>query len=289
MSEVSTNIKVVSDTLASRRPIKKERGIYPVGIFDSGVGGLTVLRQFMKHLPQEDVIYLADTARVPYGGRPPEEIIEINKGILDYFEEQKVKMVIMACGTSSSIAYPVYKDKYDYPIVSLIAPGAQAAVASTRNNKIGIIATLGTVKSRAYQTMIHEMRMEAEVTSEACPLFVPLIEGGFIQSDETRKVAREYLKPLIKAQVDTIILGCTHYPHLSEVIREIAGQNVVLVDPADDSVMMAKGILEKLGMLNEKGRKGKISYVVTGPVAQFEELGSRLLGKPIAGAKQIRL
>jgi len=261
----------------------------PVGIFDSGVGGLTVFSEFIKYLPSEDVIYLADTARVPYGGRPPEEIKKINEEIMDYFIGRGVKMVIMACGTSSSIAYPLLKDKYEIPIVALIDPGSYGAVQATKNGKIGIIATLGTVNSGAFQKKIKELKKDAEVYAEACPLFVPLIEGGFIEADETKKVAREYLKPLLKAGIDALIFGCTHYPHLRKAIEEIVGPNVALVDPAYEAVQDAKKILSKNGMLKSKATRGKYEFLVTGPPLQFQDLGSRLLGRPITGVKQIKL
>jgi len=251
----------------------------PVGIFDSGVGGLTVYSEFIRQLPGENVIYLADTARVPYGGRPAEEIIKINEEIIGYFIGRGVKMVIMACGTSSSIAYPVLKDKYDIPIIPMIEPGARGAVQATRNGKIGIIATLGTVNSGAFQNAIKD----AEVYAVACPLFVPLIEGGFIEADETKKVARDYLKPLIKAGIDTLILGCTHYPHLKKIIGEIVGPNVALIDPAYEAVQDAKK------MQRNKGTHGKHEFEVTGSPLHFQDLGSKLLGRPIANVKQLKL
>ncbi|MFA4967331.1 MAG: glutamate racemase [Candidatus Margulisiibacteriota bacterium] len=261
----------------------------PVGIFDSGVGGLTVLTEFTKKLPDEDVIYFADTAHVPYGSRPPEEILEINKKILDYFISRGVKMVIMACGTSSAIAYPVLKDKYNIPIIAMIEPGARAALQATRNKKIGVIATLGTVNSGAFQNKIKEFDKEAKVFAEACPLFVPLIEGGFIEADETKKLARQYLKPLLKEGIDTLVLGCTHYPHLRSMIGEIAGSGVTLVDPASQAAHDAKKILSDRAMLNSKGAKPKYEYISTSSPLQFQDLGSRLLGRPIPGVKLLKL
>ncbi|MEE8638009.1 MAG: glutamate racemase [Candidatus Margulisiibacteriota bacterium] len=261
----------------------------PIGIFDSGVGGLTVLRQIMKKLPNEDVIYLADTARVPYGGRPPQEIIKINHEIIRYLIKQEAKLIIMACGTSSSIAYPVVKDEYPVHIINLVDPGARAALAASRSGKIGIIATVGTVNSRAFRNKIKELKKEVEVHAVGCPLFVPLVEGGFIETEETKRVAKEYLKPLLKEKIDTLILGCTHYPHLSRVLRSITGPEVVFVDPAEEAVAGAKKLLKKAGTLKTKTTPAKYEYFVTGSVIQFQDLGSRLLGKPIIGAKQVTL
>lgn len=295
---MSTEVHPIGPRLSAERAAPRAEGkvelgrpapTRPLGVFDSGVGGLTVLAECMKQLPHEDIIYLADTNRVPYGGRPPQEIIKINQEILDYFLEREVKMVIMACGTSSSIAYPVLKDKYKIPIVALIEPGSRAALAATRNLKIGVIATQGTIESGAYQNTIKHLKKEAEVYAMACPLFVPLIEGGFIEAEETRKVAREYLKPLLEAGIDTLILGCTHYPHISKILQEIAGENVVLINPAEEAVSDAKKILKKAGNLNPAGAEAKYEFVVTGSSVQFQDLGSRLLGRPIVGAKFIKL
>ena len=261
----------------------------PIGIFDSGVGGLTVLQQIMKKLPNEDVIYLADTARVPYGGRPPQEIIKINHEIIPFLINQGAKMIIMACGTSSSIAYPVVKDKYPIEIINLIEPGSRAAVTASPNGNIGIIATAATINSQAFQNEIKELKKDAKVHAVGCPLFVPLVEGGFIEAEETKRVAKEYLKPLLKEKIDTLILGCTHYPHLSKIIRSIIGPDIILIDPAEEAVADAKKMLKRAGTLKTKVSPAKYEYLVTGSVIQFQDLGSRLLGKPISGAKQVTL
>ena len=261
----------------------------PIGVFDSGVGGLTVLAQIMQKLPNEDILYLADTARVPYGGRSPQEIIKINHEILPFLIKNESKLVIMACGTSSSIAYPVVKDEYPVHIINLIDPGSRAAVEASKSGRIGIIATAATVNSRAYQTKIKELNKEAEVHAVGCPLFVPLIEGGFIETDETKKVAREYLNSLLKENIDTLILGCTHYPHLAKVLQAIVGPKVTLVDPAEEAVEDAKKMLKKAGTLKTKLMPAKYKYYVTGSPIQFQDLGSRLLGKPIIAAKQVTL
>ncbi|MBI5701811.1 glutamate racemase [Candidatus Saganbacteria bacterium] len=280
--------KVVSYSKKIEDGSKSEKAS-PIGVFDSGVGGLSVLSQITRLLPHEDIIYIADTARVPYGGRPDDEIIKINREILDHFEKAKVKAVVMACGTSSSIAYPVLKEKYKFPIISLIRPGAKAALDKTHNQKIGVIATLATINSKAYEGTIHELKDTAKVLSSPCPLFVPMIEGGFIETDETRKIAVEYLKPLLKEGIDTLILGCTHYPHLVKVLSSIAGPNVALVDPSEYAANELMEVLGKHQLLNSKNHKAKYSYLVTGKVEQFLELGNKLFSRPIASAKQIKL
>lgn len=270
---------------AGEKEEKKITPSSPIGVFDSGVGGLTVLKEIMQQLPNEDVIYLADTARVPYGGRPPEEIIKINEEIIPFLLDQGAKLIIMACGTSSSIAYPVIKDNYPVEIIGLIEPGARAAVAASRSGKIGLIATPATVSSHSFQNAVQKMKKDFSVFAQACPLFVPLIEGGHIETEETKHVAKEYLKPLLNEKIDTLLLGCTHYPHLSGVLQHLVGINVVLVDPAVEAVADARQMLKKAGTLRNKPTIAKYEYFVTGSLSQFQDLGSRLLGKPISHAK----
>jgi len=293
MGEIPHIRKVITERIVTKigeKPHEIKPGASaPIGIFDSGVGGISVLKEIMKQLPQEDVIYFADTARVPYGGRPPQEIIKINHEILDYLAAEGVKMIIMACGTSSAVAYPAVKDKYKLPIIELIGPGSKEAAAKTRNGNVGVIATVTCVESGAYQKTIKEFKKQAKVFAEGCPLFVPLIEGGFIEKDETRKVAEEYLKPLIKEDIDTLVLGCTHYPHLEKVIRGIAGKNVELIDPARVSVAFAAKELRRLGLEKDKTTRASYSYHVSGSVPQFKDIGSTLLGKPITQVKQVTL
>ena len=262
----------------------------PIGVFDSGVGGLTVLKEIARQLPNEDMVYLADTARVPYGGRPPEEIVKINEEIIPYLiDRHGVKLIIIACGTSSAIAYPVLKNKYKVQMISLIEPGSRAAIMASRSGNIGLIATLGTVNSRAYQTMLHSMNKEVKLHAQACPLFVPLIEGGFIEAEETRRVVKEYLKPLLKEKIDTLILGCTHYPHLIKLLKERSGAGIAMVDPAEEAVADAKKLLKKAGTIKPATHHPKYEFLVTGSVLQFQELGTRLFGKPIAHAKHVNL
>jgi glutamate racemase len=279
----------VTGKTAGKVEEKKAVPASPIGIFDSGVGGLTIYREILRQLPHEDVVYLADTARVPYGGRPPEEIVQFNEEIIPFLiDKHGVKLIIMACGTSSAIAYPLLKDRYKVHLIGLIEPGARAAVDATRSGRIGLIATAGTVNSGAYQKEIAGLKKEAIVFAQACPLFVPLIEGGFTEADETRKVAKEYLKPLLNEQIDTLVLGCTHYPHLARVLRERTGPDVVLVDPAEAAVAEARKLLEKTGTVKGKNSPApRHEFLVTGPVLQFQEIGSRLLGKPIAHAKHV--
>ena len=293
MAEISQVRHVISGkvthkvTELSEKPIATESS--PIGLFDSGVGGLTVFEKVTKLMPRESIIYLADTARVPYGGRSVSEIIKINKEIMDILLSFGVKLVIMACGTSSSIAYPVLKDKYKIPIVGMIEGGAEMAVSATKNKKVGVIATVGTINSLSYQKAIKNLNKEVEVYGAACPLLVPLIEGGFAASEETEKVLKEYLKPLRAAKIDTLVLGCTHYPHLARAITGIMGPSVTLIDPAEEAAKTARDILTRGKMTNTANVPPKHRFLVTGSASGFKELGSRLLGKPIVNAEEISI
>lgn len=248
---------------------------------------MTVLAELARQLPNEDVIYLADTARVPYGNRPPAEIIQINKEIIPFLIEQGAKLIIMACGTSSAIAYPVVNDLYKIRLINLIGPGSAAAVAITKNNHVGLIATVGTVNSNAYQNTLTSLKDEIQVFAKGCPLFVPLVESGLTETEETFNVAKEYLKPLLKEGIDTLILGCTHFPHLATVLKKIAGPKVTLVDPAEAAVAEAKALLKKYRSMKSKTNHPKYQFFVTGDVQQFETVGSRLFGKPITHVKHV--
>jgi glutamate racemase len=261
----------------------------PIGMFDSGVGGLTVFEKTTKLLPNESIIYLADTARVPYGGRSNSEILKINKEILDLLVSYGVKLIVIACGTSSAIAYPIMKEKYKVPMIGMIEGGAKMAAAATKNNKIGVIATVGTINSFAYQNAIKNINKKAEVFGAACPLLVPLIEGGFAASKETENVLKEYLRPLIAAKVDTLVLGCTHYPHLIKPIKSILGPDVTVIDPADEAAKTAKDMLVKGKMTNTSNIPPKHRFVVTGSAAGFKELGSILTGHPLTHVEEISI
>jgi glutamate racemase len=261
-----------------------------IGVYDSGVGGLSVLKELKQALPRERFLYLADTARVPYGNKSREEIIRINKEILDYFSKKFMKMVIIACGTSSAIAYPIFKNAYKFPLVSLIEPGANAAIQATRNGKIGLLATEGTVNSGAYQDAIMMLKGDAQTFSVACPAFVPLIEAGNLNSIEMKASVKEYLAPLLQNGVDTIILGCTHYPHIKKLIQEAAGSGVTLIDPAQGAAALAREIITRRQELNFVNLQDNWDeFVVTGSPNTFQSIGSRLLGREIPAVEQIIL
>lgn len=220
----------------------------PIGVFDSGVGGLTVLQQLYRHLPNESIIYFGDTARLPYGIRSQAEILQYVRQILNWMQQQRVKMVIMACNTSSALALEIVRREFSMPILGVILPGAKAAVQ--QGKRIGVIATPATAKSNAYRHAILGIDANVQVWQVSCPEFVPLIEQNRIHDPYTTEVARSYLEPLIQQEIDTLVYGCTHYPHLAPVLRSLLPSQVKLVDPAVHVVAACSQELELLGLSN---------------------------------------
>ncbi|AFZ03687.1 glutamate racemase [Calothrix sp. PCC 6303] len=247
----------------------------PIGIFDSGVGGLTVLRELYRQLPNESIIYFGDTARLPYGIRSQAEIIQYVRDIITWMQLSHVKMVIMACNTSSALALEAVREEFNVPILGIILPGAKAAVQ--QGKRIGVIATPATAKSNAYKQAIHEINSEAEVWQVGCPEFVPLIEQNRIHDPYTIEVARSYLEPLIQQQIDTLVYGCTHYPHLAPIMRSLLPSNVKLIDPAAHVVNACTQELELLGMRNTYPPM-PTRFAVSGCPQQFADSSVNWLG-----------
>jgi glutamate racemase len=246
-----------------------------IGIFDSGVGGLTVLREIYRQLPNESVLYFGDTARLPYGPRSPEEILYFVRQILTWMESQGVKMVMMACNTSSALALDIVQQEFSFPILGLIRPGAQAA--AVRSRRVGVIATQATVNSNAYQSAIQELRSDCQVWQVACPQFVPFVEQHQIQSPHTRRTAQNLLQPLVEAQIDTLIYGCTHYPLLAPVLHTVLPPSVSYVDPAIHMVAAAARELDALG-LRSSSPAWSTDFYVSGQPQHFSKLAVRWLG-----------
>ncbi|MGE4272038.1 MAG: glutamate racemase [Desulfitobacterium sp.] len=277
-----------------------------IGMFDSGVGGLTVMKEILAQLPELQIIYFGDTARVPYGNRSREELISFGEEIISFLIDQGVQAVVIACNTSSANALPVLKEQFNLPLIGTIEPGARAAVRATENGKIGLIATEATVRSKAYNSAVKRVltkgvfpekdelreawQMEKAVIevvrAQACPLFVPLVEAGLSHSPEARGIARTYLAPIQEAGVDTLILGCTHYPYLAPVIREIMEDRIALVDPAQAMVEELKEVLRQLESNDEKSFDGH-RFFVSGDPALFEQVGNTLLPGLIHDVKQV--
>lgn len=251
-------------------------GSNPIGLFDSGVGGLTVLREMYRQLPNESLLYFGDTARVPYGTRSQSEIIQFVREILNWMVERRAKMVIMACNTSSALAIETIRQEFpSLPILGVILPGARAAVKQGR--RIGVISTPATAASDAYRQAILEVDPTAEVWQIGCPEFVPLIEQGRIKDSYTYKVAQRYLKPLLDQSIDTLIYGCTHYPHLAPVVKSIVPSSVQLIDPAVSVAKAAAQELELLGLRNSQSPL-PTQFYVSGNPEPFVEVAQRWLG-----------
>lgn len=258
----------------------------PIGVFDSGVGGLTVVKSLWEHFPQEQIIYFGDTAHLPYGPRSPEEIIRFGLEIVDFLLGHTVKAVIAACNTSSSVSISCLQEKSPVPVFGMIEPGVKAALRKTRNKRIGVLATKATVKSGAYERTFRLSDPDVQVFSQPCPLFVPLVENGSIERRETYQIARSYLKPLQEAGVDTLVFGCTHYPFLAPVIRHIMGETIHLVDPATEVVMKLTDILKPDG---HAGKRPQSLFFASGPVTSFYTAGREFLGSFPFTVEQVSL
>ncbi len=258
----------------------------PIGVFDSGVGGLTVVKELIHQLPGEDLIYFGDTARVPYGIKSQETVIRFSIENILFLLKQDVKLICVACNTVSSFALPAIKNYFKIPIVGVITPAVREAVYATQNKKIGVIGTRGTIRSRAYENEIKHLDPKIKVIALSCPLFVPFAEEGLLEGKAVEEVARNYLGPLKDARVDTVILGCTHYPLLKPVIRKILGENVKLIDSAKQVAIEVKRILSNEGVLS-KSLKGKHRFYVSDNPEWFTGLAKRFLGRPIRGAKKV--
>jgi len=240
------------------RPHAGQGARAPIGVFDSGIGGLTVVRQLLTHLPAEDVVYFGDTARVPYGIKSAETVTRFSRENTQFLLRRGVKMVVVACNSASAMALETLQREYDLPILGVIDPGAAAAVAATRSGKVGVIGTQATVGSRAYERAIAKRDSRIEVLARACPLFVPLAEEGWIEGEVPEKVARQYLAPLLEAGIDTLILGCTHYPILQATIQKVAGDGVTLIDTADATVRQVAERLAAEGLDAERFDAGRL-------------------------------
>lgn len=251
---------------------------HPIGMFDSGLGGLTVARAVIDLLPHEDLIYFGDTERCPYGPRPADEVRRFALEIMDMLVEQDVKVVVIACNSAASTALQEARHRYDVPVISVIEPGVKAALASTRNRRIGLIGTEATVGSGAYDDAVAVTRANVQLFSQACPRFVEFVENGDTTSDELMAVAEEYLAPLKEREVDTLILGCTHYPLLSGMIQYVMGDNVVLVSSAEVTANEVFAKLKSDDLLNTSTEPAAHRFIASSDREMFGELGRRFLG-----------
>jgi len=261
----------------------------PIGIFDSGIGGLTVARQIRRVLPHEDLVYLGDTARVPYGAKSPSTVVRFACENTNFLLQQNVKAVVVACNTCSAWALPMLQKKFELPIFGVILPGVRAALEQTRLQRIGIIGTSATIRSKAYSNALLARCDTAKVWAHACPLLAPLVEEGWTNHRLTRAILREYLSSMLRHRIDTLILGCTHYPLLKKAIRAVVGKKVTLVDSAESCAQYVRERLEYLQLLNSKRTAGVIQPFVTDETDRFAELAGRFLGEPTEPAWKVDL
>lgn len=252
----------------------------PIGVFDSGLGGLTCVKEIMKIMPGEDVIYFGDTGRVPYGTRGKETLLKYVRQDIRFLETFDIKMIIIACGTASSAALPWISSEFSTEILGVVEPAAHSAVKATKTKRIGILGTSGTIKSGKYPEYIKSICPDAQVFQKACPMFVPLVENGYADSRVTRIIAEEYLAEIKENNVDTLILGCTHYPLLKSVIGEIMGEDVTLIDSGAAAADFAFEQLKSRDMLSDK-IGGNYNYYVSDSTADFAKLGGMFLTRPI--------
>ena len=269
--------------------IKKVNSVLPIGIFDSGVGGLTVVRALHKALPHEDFVYLGDTARMPYGTKSPKTIVQFSCEDAKFLMHRHVKIIVAACGTVSSWALPVLQERFPVPVVGVIEPGVRAALKISKNQRIGVMATNATVKSMAYNRCILRENPEAEVFPMSCPLLIPLVEAGWTHHPVTKLVLKEYLDPLRQKKMDTLILACTHFALLSDAIHEVVNGDVKLVDCAEACALSVSQLLEANGLVNKRTSHGTIQCFVTDESERFSELSVKFLGEAVDPAMQVDL
>ncbi len=262
----------------------------PIGVFDSGIGGLTVVREIIRNSPNEKIIYFGDTARVPYGGKSKDTIIRFSRQIVRFLQQQDVKAIVIACNTASAFALEEVQKEIDIPIIGVVKPGAKVACEATKNNRVGVIATKGTISSGLYTELIHAINPEIKVFGKACPLFCPLVEEGWHKDDPvTIEVANRYLSVLKDKDIDTLILGCTHYPLLRHMIGDIMGENVMLVNPAYETALDLKHLLDEKGIASDTKMQGENPYqfYVSDDAESFRDFANAILPIDIKKAKKI--
>jgi len=258
-----------------------------IGVFDSGVGGLTVLHECLVNLPHEDYVYVGDTANFPYGSRELAEVRRLAFAAAQVLVDLGVKLIVIACNSATSAALPQLQTSFSTPMIGVVGPGARAAVQATRARRIGILATEATVRSNAYQSALQSLDAGLEVFAVPCPRLAPLIQNGDVCSEEVEAAAREYVAPLKSARVDTVILGCTHYPLITHMLRRLLGPQVTLINSAEEVAREVGEMLHRKGIGNTEGREGDYRFVASGDLDEFRELGARFLQLPIREVSRI--
>ncbi len=275
--------------------IEINRGIdasSPVGVFDSGVGGLTVVREIMRQIPNEKIIYFGDTARVPYGNKSKETVTRFSRQIVNFLQTHHVKTIVVACNTASAYALEELEKEIDIPIIGVVKPGARVASEVTRNGKIGVIATAATISSHIYNQYIEEINPQVTIYEKACPLFVPLVEEGLWVDPVTDEIARRYLAELIDLDIDTLILGCTHYPLIRSTLGRIIGEGVALVNPAYETAIELRALLKEKRLLNEKSPvlgETQYQFYVSDTAEKFQVFANSIIKYGILSAKTVNI
>ncbi len=264
----------------------------PIGVFDSGIGGLTVVREIMRQIPNEKIVYFGDTARVPYGNKSKETVTRFSRQIVRFLETHDVKTIVVACNTASAYALDELEKEIDVPIIGVVKPGAKAAYQTTRNGKIGVIATQATIDSKIYGQYIKELDPKMTIIGKACPLFVPLVEEGLLQDPVTDEIARRYLTELIDLDIDTLILGCTHYPLIRSTLMRIMGEDVTLVNPAYETARELKELLLSKDLLREEAPglgSNQYQFYVSDTTDKFIRFANSIIKYGILSAKQVNI
>ena len=261
----------------------------PIGIFDSGIGGLTVVKSVDSTLASENIIYFGDTARVPYGSKSNSTVIEYALQDAKFLSTKNVKLIVVACNTASSVALEKLRSEFDMPVIGMIEPGAKAAIQVSKNKRIGVIGTDSTVSNKAYSNTLLKLNNSLEVFEKACPLFVPLAEEGWIDHQATRIIAEEYLNELKQKDIDTLILGCTHYPILKDIIQDVVGKNVTLIDSGSAAAVEVEAYLSGRGIKNTSNNLGSHEYFVSDVPKKFKEMADRFLGREVENVNKVDL
>ncbi len=260
----------------------------PIGVFDSGIGGLTVVRALMERVPFENIVYFGDTARVPYGIKSVETISRYAAQIAEFLLKQEVKLLIIACNTMAAVARESVTAISPVPVLDVIDAGARSAVADARTAAVGVIGTPATINSNAYARAINRLNPKIRIFSQACPLFVPLVEEGWLDHPVTRLTAQEYLNPVLAENIDTIVLGCTHYPLLKALLQDIVGSDIRLVDSAEAMADIAASLLQETGLSNSSGLPPAYRFYVTDVPLRFQSIGERFLGRALPGVELVK-
>lgn len=272
--------------------LNAEKKDAPIGVFDSGIGGLTVVREIMRQIPNEKIVYFGDTARVPYGSKSKETVTRFSRQIVRFLQTHKVKTIVVACNTASAYALDELEKEIDIPMIGVVKPGAKVAAETTGNGKIGVIATEATIGSRIYNKYIEELKPEVTIWGKACPLFVPLVEEGLLKDPVTDEIAKRYLSELIDLDIDTLILGCTHYPLIRSTLGRIMGDGVTLVNPAYETARELKELLVRKNLLNEKTPglgSNQYQFYVSDTTDKFIRFANSIIKYGILSAKQVNI